>query len=75
MDEMMAESDAKARERSAVDAEETGDSGILPLDESASYIVCDASSLYVFSEAALDVRAAFQEDKRGLLTFFFSRWR
>ena len=31
----------------------------------------DAQSLYVFNEDYIDVRAAFQEEKRGLITFGF----
>lgn len=39
--------------------------------ESASDVPTDAGSLYEFGENYIDVRAAFQEEKRGLIAFAF----
>ncbi|NWC09401.1 hypothetical protein HX776_11315 [Pseudomonas agarici] len=39
--------------------------------ERASDAPTDANSLYAFDENHIDVRAAFQEEKRGLITFGF----
>ena len=39
--------------------------------ESASLTPVDAQSLYAFNDYYIDVRAAFQEEKRGLITFGF----
>ncbi|MDD1969311.1 hypothetical protein NPS29_28645, partial [Pseudomonas putida] len=69
-DEMMAESDKATRERLAATAK-PGDDDQLPLDEAASASPTDASSLYMVTEDYINVRAAFQEDKRGLITFGF----
>ena len=69
-DEMMAESDKATRERLAAMAK-PGDDDQLPLDEAASACPTDANSLYAFTENYVEVRAAFQEDKRGLITFGF----
>jgi len=69
-DEMMAESRKETRERLAANAKE-GDDDVLALDESVSEIICDANSLYAFRDRIIDVRAAFQEDRRGVITFFF----
>lgn len=47
------------------------DSQSIPLNESASSSPAHANSLYSYGENFIDVRAAFQEDKRGLITFGF----
>lgn len=39
--------------------------------ESVCEVMTDAGSLYSFNENYIDVRAAFQEEKRGLITFAF----
>ncbi len=39
--------------------------------ESSCEVTTDAGSLYEFNENYIDVRAAFQEEKRGLITFGF----
>jgi len=70
MDKMMAGSDGGALENLTENAQESDDVA-LPLDESASSLARDANSLYAVDEVSIDVRAAFQEDKRGVITFFF----
>lgn len=53
------------------DLEIKSESQSLPLDEPASHSPTHADSLYAFDEVYIDVRASFQEDMRGLITFGF----
>ncbi|MDD1969307.1 hypothetical protein NPS29_28620 [Pseudomonas putida] len=69
-DAMMAARESTTRQR-LTDSSNQSDSQSIPLNESASECPTDANSLYLCNDRFIDVRASFQEDKRGVITFFF----